>query len=445
MKSVIRFFDVSEDPKISASAKEITALITVFTLAATIPVLRFELVPHYRFGSTLWAEDGMFIYSAYRNNFSIIFEPYRGYWQAIPRILAFMISNFPILTWAYVTAMTWLCINAFVALLHYKCFRNLTNSVFGSAVASLVPTFAPIMGAEAIGCLANLNVLFGLSAIVVGLSFPTFAVQGKGRIILLTGYLSLIVLTTPISGPILILIFFFHYRQTNERKIFYFASVLIFLSFLAQLVISYRFGDGRSFVVSLDLIQTYLNQGFDVLLSQIPGLSWQSTNQWGQKLKIVPGFKQLIFISFIVVSSVQIVKSRFLITKKIHQIFFVSGFCLWIMAMLRGDGYQNSSRYFIYLILPFLTGIVFLVRKSVKSNFYFSVLVCLLLVIWTPGLQVSNFRTSGASWSSYVRLANMICESSQSKIVEVQFAPNWPIDWGFELSGRNSNRWPCPK
>ena len=428
--------DVAKTAAISGS---LVASLLAFVVAGLVPLVRFSIAHGKNaFGRTLWAEDGMFIYSADQVGIGTIFAPYRGYLHVAPRFLANVISLFPIASWAVVGAIIYSVISGLIAMVIYHAARTFTITIAAALFLALIPSLSPLMGIEAIGSIANLNVVLAYVAVILGLAFKHIvnlkSLAFAGSVMLLV----IVILTTPTTGPYLMILVYLQCRNETKRRRFYGLLGLILMTSCIQIVISLIFSDGRTFNINFEQINNSLTLAFDAVLSIIPGMSFQTTTLWGHGFTPIGWVKPVAVLLLVLFGVVGVSKKP----NHVSSLMLLSGFFLWFAAVSRGDAYIGSSRYFLYLILPLVGSFVLLLDKQLSYK-KLVVAISLLIFLWTPGLAVSEFRTSGGSWTNYIDLAKSICKSNASASVDVQFAPNWPIDWGLDLSGVNSNEWDC--
>jgi hypothetical protein len=417
----------------------IFAIFLTFGIASLMPVVRFSLSKRSdSFGKTLWAEDGMFIFSADQHGFLTTFAPYRGYLHVVPRFLASLISLFPISSWALVEAIFYCLFNGFIAAILYVAARAFTRTAIAASLLALVPTLSPLFGLEAIGSIANLNVVLAYVAVVLGLTLRQIINSNSFQFTTLIVFLAMIVLTTPTAGPYLLLVaVFLGYKQVKCKRYWLLIS-LFFLTSVVQFTTSLFFQDGRTFNLQVTQISHSFSLAFDAVLSLVPGMTFRTATAWGHSYSAVSWVRPSLMLLLLVVGVLGVVKVR----SCISSLMLVSGFFLWFAAISRGDAYAGSSRYYLYLMFPLTGSLIVFVDKRIsqKALIFSTVLVGFL---WIPSLAVSEFRTSGARWTDYINLADQICKSNPTQNVDVQFAPNWPIDWSFDLTGVNSNEWDC--
>jgi hypothetical protein len=417
----------------------IFAIFLTFGIASFMPIVRFSLsIRSDSFGRTLWAEDGMYIFSADQHGLLTIFAPHRGYLHVVPRFLAALISFFPITSWALVEAIFYCFFNGIIAVILYVAARTFTRTAIAASLLALVPTLSPLFGIEAIGSIANLNVVLAYVAVVLGLTLRWIINLKRSQFTIFVVFLAMIVLTTPTAGPYLFFALLFSGYKQIKCKRYRLLAALFVLTSVVQFTTSLFFSDGRTFNLQYSQIYLSFSIAFDAVLSLIPGMTFRTATAWGHSYSAISWARPSLMLLLLVVGVVGVVKVR----NRISSLMLISGFFLWFAAISRGDAYVDSSRYYLYLIFPLTASLIVFVdlRFSQKTLILITILVGLL---WTPSLAVSEFRTSGARWTDYMNLADQICKSNPTQNVDVQFAPNWPIDWGFDLIGLNSNEWDC--
>jgi hypothetical protein len=117
--------------------------------------------------NTLWAEDGQVFYGEAMHSYAhAFFQPYYGYWQATPRIIAAVVVLFPVSWAAAVTAVADAAALGLLAALVYRASGAHIRNPWLRAVPALLIAVCPV-GPETAGSIADLQWAMFVVAIVV--------------------------------------------------------------------------------------------------------------------------------------------------------------------------------------------------------------------------------------------------------------------------------------
>ncbi|MCL2652263.1 MAG: hypothetical protein FWD63_00520 [Propionibacteriaceae bacterium] len=130
----------------------------------------------------LYAEDGVIFVGQWFKDPSpwLLFRPYAGYLQFVPRVAAGILALGPVRYWAVLATLAACVCVAVVSAVSYQCSRHLLTSWPTRLAVVLVPLLLPLAGIEPLGTLCNLHwwALYGAFWVLFAMPRARFAVVG---------------------------------------------------------------------------------------------------------------------------------------------------------------------------------------------------------------------------------------------------------------------------
>lgn len=167
-----------------------TYALGVVTLGA-LSVLRQSGTPPWR---SLWAEDGSFLFFALHSSFlELALEPYHGYANAMPRVMAALAAALPLELAPLVLSAGSALIVASLAAFTYRAARTTISSAALRAALAAAPVLAPVTLYESLNNAANLHFFLLFAAYWALIWVP------KGWVLRILA--AAIILVSGMSGP----------------------------------------------------------------------------------------------------------------------------------------------------------------------------------------------------------------------------------------------------
>jgi hypothetical protein len=405
----------------------------IAVLAVSISLLRLVMVRADAITEILWAEDGIFALCA--RDFPVLsctFEPYAGYLNFLPRILAFPVSKTPLELWPLAANAIAAISVALIAVLTYAwLWFNGSNSIV-SALCALTPALLPIASTESINSSASIyGPLLYVTALTQALPLP-FRIS----IILGSTLVFVAALTTPLAFVLLpiILANYFLYRKYKVRSIWPLIAFVSGISVQVLVILRARtFSTSNRTIEISEAIWSRLIQGYLQLIKGMFSIYPIDSNDYNSSFALALAlFMVVIVLRTLYGITVTGESSRW---QRSGSGLIFSGL---LSLGFAGIVIHLSDRYLVTPALLILGGLLVLlngVRRPYQTPLAMLVFA-LLMLSWLPSLPASEFRTKTTSgWSAELARLESVCQSSDLKIVPVKLAPYWFLGHTYSGAG----------
>jgi hypothetical protein len=394
----------------------------------------------------LWAEDGLFTYSADKNGLETLLQPYRGYLSTAPRLLAWLTQLTPMSGWATTQAVAVTFTTSLLSVFIYLLLRNLDVDRGTSSLSALLIVIFPLMGAEAIGTYANLNIVLSFVGLILVASVSKLSELSiawrHGCLVVWT----LIILTVPTM--VIAALFAYDRRLLSRRSRFSRNFKRLTLSAcLVQFSVFVMTRGDRGSDFHLRRFSTLASNLGSSLAAIVPGRSvrdntfLRASGELSKAAFLTIALMSLLFAFYTLIKSRPETTAR----TRLTSVLVAGGFFLFLAAGVAGDesAVEASSRYYLYFTLPLTAAAIIALGTRCKSTKARFAALAIVFLCWWPSFPVSDFRNTGPTWLESIESADRDCFSSQSERVYLTFAPNWPGDVS-PLQGKiDSSEWSC--
>jgi len=406
----------------------------VGALAAVISIFRLWLGNSDAISQVLWAEDGVFPLCIHKADFiTCLVDPFAGYLLLLPRSLAWVVSVFPLESWALVANL----LAAFVAgLASGFAFYILRRSDVHWIVAffgSLFLVLIPIVGLEAINAVGSTYMpLLFLSATAL-LFIPAHTSKSYAVLI------SVLLLVTAATIPLAIVFFLPVLLQVVRKVVSIRVGILWALSLALgtamQAAVVLTATTSRPIDITGDSISSWANSQFPALTTFWPGFGFGSVELFNNyTLQPFAGSGWLVVLLIAGLGTWALAEGFWSRGSN-----FAIGGLLWLgllMSLLPTIISGPNNRYFVVpLVLWSLALLLYLEPRLHRAPWWVtSSLIVVLALIWSPAFAASEFRATPAPpWNDEVARVLAACKSEPTRVERIIFTPFWPPNWGDDL------------
>ena len=409
-----------------------TALAVAIGVATfSTSLIRVLLTNPQTITDTVWAEDGLFpLCLVDFPLLSCTFEPYAGYLNLAPRVLAIPVAILPLEFWPVAIACISSAALAAIATFVYVLLRQRSATIPTAIFCALVPVLLPTVGFEVIA--TNASISWALTyAGAIALVTPWTSKVGT--------YLTACVVflassSTPLALALIPLAIINFYRQSGLNKGPKFIIGALMTGLALQLLTILRARQistaDRDISFSNEFGEKYLS-GFRTVLLDIAGISPSSGNSsFGSGTEVL----FLVLLVAIVGALIYLVRRR---NFWLHASGLLGLTALLILCFVGFTSYANNR----YLLLPTallaasLTLTLNSLRGLARSILSIGVPI-LLLMLWLPQFPASGFRTGNSNgWAKELSNLSNECAGDTQKTVSVELTPYWFVGYSYSGAG----------
>lgn len=405
------------------------ALATAFVVGATVAQLgRQSGVASWH---SIWAEDGqVFLTDAWNESFfSVALEPYSGYALFVPRLVAELVSLFPVSEAAWLTAGLASLVVALAALFVYCASRSIIRQPALRGGLALVVVLMPAASFESTANLANLQwyLLFACFWALVSNRKETGPLSARTAVALL------VPLSTPVAALLIPSAAWPLVQGWSRRALVPPAVFVLGLAIQGVVVLTAPSSDVGTPFVAEDLPSIF-------------GIRVAGSFLVGDRLLDV-GWRLLgdvfVFGAIVVVAGILVALLRGLDrTRQWFATLCIGEALAFFVLPLAvrgtttiwppvGDVTLDGSRYFIVPILFLMTGMAVGIDARVEHKPFERLAPWAALVaVWLGSVLLVNYslpnpRSAGPIWRASLTEARQACQSPSDE-VEVPVAPGAP-------------------
>lgn len=421
-------------------SKPVLMLVGILLIGTVLAWLRVR--PEER--GRLYAEDGLIFVGQWFTNPSpwLVFLPYAGYLQFVPRVTAGVLTLAPVQYWALLATLAACGCVAVVGAVSFQCSRHLLSSWPARLAVILVPLLLPLAGIEPLGTLCNLHwwALYG--------AFWVLFARPRGRLavvslVVYTLALGLSEIQVAFFAP-LALWFVIKSRHRGQRLI----SVALLVSCVAQVVAYLATGRGA---YSSDP-QTFLGAVRGLFVVVFGGSLTSSLPLLSAVVGAI-GVRGLAILAALLVVPVLLALWHGSTVTRLAIVYGgLVGVALWFFAlyMVRYPGglfttmdNVTLTRWGMSAALCLLAVWIIAIDQLVSAKRLdakvAAFVLVLLFVVQSFSFTTTNpARLSGAVWSDFVSSARAECASGAGSVT----APIVPLGW--VPTGWDSADWGVP-
>ena len=425
--------NVSGASRFTRSGMVYSAL-TIGVLAFVISLRRLWLGNHSALTEVIWAEDGVFPLCIEKAGFlQCLTDPFAGYLLVLPRLLAWVVTLFPLEQWALVTNLLGGLIAGIACALSFVIMRRFGSGLVVSILVGLLPVIAPIVGLEAINALGSTYMLL-LYVSTLALAFPS---ESRSRswlpITLMTALLLLTALTIPLAGILLIVLVVQAFRGTIALRAAIIWAAAIVIGLIAQALTAAGAERPREILVGTDTLSAWLRSVPDTILTFWPGLNFADFQLFG----VFP-VSPLSATGLIVTVALGVVGIWCWLRGGDRRVGIAA---LLLTGLAYGAvpsviGWANN-RYFVVPLLLWAAALLVALDNRIQRTrvWILGLIAIVIVVIWWPLIPASWFRaTPQPTWSSEVARVKASCIQDPAKSERPIFSPFWPPNWGDGLT-----------
>jgi hypothetical protein len=428
--------------RISRSSLTLAAL-SVGVAAFIISLGRLWLGDHSALTEVIWAEDGVFPLCIEKAGFlQCLTDPFAGYLLVLPRLLAGIVTLFPLEQWALVTNILGGLVAGIACALAFVIMRRFGCGLIVAVLIGILPVIAPIVGLEAINALGSTYMLL-LYVATLALAFPS---PERSRswlsIVAVTLLLLLTSLTIPLAGILLAILIVQAIRRaiTVRAAAIWVAAILVGL--IAQVVTASGAEKPREIAMSSDTISAWLHSVPDTMLTFWPGLNLAEFQLFGVfPVSPLGATGLLVVIALTVVSIWCWVRGG---DRRVGiAALLLTGLAYGAVPSVIG---WANNRYFVVPLLLWAAALLVALDHRIQRTrlWVLGLIAIVVIVIWWPLIPASWFRaTPQPTWSSEVARVKASCIQDPAKSERPIFSPFWPPNWGDGLSEPTHPNVPC--
>ena len=402
-------------------------LVAVFVgiFGAVISALRLWLGNSDSLTQLLWAEDGVFPLCIHKAEFiSCVVDPFAGYLLVAPRMLAGIVSFFPLSDWAVVANVVAAAVAGVITGLAYLILRRGGMGQVVSVLGGLIPVMIPIVGYEAVQSLGNVyQWLLYVSVLAVAFS------SALNRWVVFA-LLLLTTLTMPTTVLLLPLVVLWWLRKSISLSTLITWSGALLGGGLAQFLVASNATKPRAVELAPDGVSTWANSLLPAFMTNVPGFisdgSDPTREQWP--------WAWLILAALVGLGVFLVVRGWPAGNSATMGALVLTGVVLSAFPTIF-DGPGN--RYFVVPVMLLTLAVLVSLNELLFSSTWWvgGIVVLVVLGLWLPQLPAGAFRSTPApAWSDEVARVSAACKADPKLSERIIFTPFWPPDWGDALS-----------
>ena len=396
---------------------------------AVISALRLWLGNSDSLTQVLWAEDGVFPLCIHKADFiSCVVDPFAGYLLVAPRMLAGIVSFFPLSDWAVVANVVAAVVAGVITGLAYLILRRGGMGQVVSVLGGLIPVMIPIVGYEAVQSLGNVYqwlLYVSVLAVVFSSALNRWVVFA---LLLLT------TLTMPTTVLLLPLVVLWWLRKSISLSTLIAWSGALLGGGLAQFLVASNATKPRAVELAPDGVSTWANSLLPAFATNIPGLgstgsgpsAFPTIEQWS--------WTWLILGAIVGLGVFLVVRGWPAGNSATVGALVLTGVVLSAFPTIF-DGPGN--RYFVVPVMLLTLAVLVSLNELLFSSTWWvgGIVVLVVLGLWLPQLPAGAFRSTPApAWSDEVARVSAACKADPMLSERIIFTPFWPPDWGDALS-----------
>ncbi len=395
-------------------------------LGAVISALRLWLGNLDSLTQVLWAEDGVFPLCIQKADFvSCVADPFAGYLLVTPRLLAGIVSFFPLSDWAAVANAVAAVAAGVITGLAYLILRRGGMGQVVSVLGGLIPVMIPIVGYEAVQSLGNVYQWL-LYVSVLALVFSSALNRWVVFALLL-----LTTLTMPTTVLLLPLVVVWWLRKSISFSTLIAWSGALLGGGLAQFVVASNATKPRAVELGPEGVSTWANSVLPAFMTNIPGFGAD-----GSDPSAFPTIQQwswgwLVVAALVVLGVLLLMRGGNLAA--VGALVLTGVVLSAFPAIFDGSG----NRYFVVPVMLFTLAVLVSLNELLFSSTWWvgGIVVLVVLGLWLPQFSAGAFRSTPApAWSDEVARVFAACKADPALVERIVFTPFWPPNWGDALS-----------
>ncbi len=395
-------------------------------LGAVISALRLWLGNLDSLTQVLWAEDGVFPLCIQKADFvSCVVDPFAGYLLVTPRLLAGIVSFFPLSDWAVVANVVAAVVAGVITGLAYLILRRGGMGQVVSVLGGLIPVMIPIVGYEAVQSLGNVYQWL-LYVSVLALVFSSALNRWVVFALLL-----LTTLTMPTTVLLLPLVVVWWLRKSIGFSTLIAWSGALLGGGLAQFVVASNATKPRAVELASDGVSTWANSVLPAFMTNIPGFgavgsdpsAFPTIQQWS--------WGWLVVAALVVLGVLLLVRGGN--SAAVGALVLMGVVLSAFPAIFDGSG----NRYFVVPVMLWSLAVLVSLNEVLFSSTWVAgaLVAVVVLGLWLPQFPAGAFRSTPApAWGDEVARVFAACKADPALVERIMFTPFWPPNWGDALS-----------
>ena len=384
--------------------------------------------------NNIWAEDGLFVMCFEKSSFySCTFDSYSGYLLFYPRLIAYIVSFFPLGSWPLVNNILYLVV---IFLLTYLIFTLLIlkYSKYASVLISLSPFILAISSDQILGVHSSLYLIASAYLVVIiSTDLWTFNMRPIQKYSLVV-----LIFLNSVSTPFgLIILFVLLVKLAKNINLFQRSKQIVILSILGCLIQFYSIFTANEVRSSLQDPILVLKNSFNFFIKSVisifyyPAESRLDDTVFLQQTLVSFLYSNpllLITIGIILFIIPLFLKSTVLVTV---QIISLSSWAVLLILLVSSYTFGWPYR-FIALVSVINIWIIINIFESFQNKliriFSLTLLTITLALNLSSNFSISSYRSAGPEWRSEVEKKIEFCTKEENFVqsVSITFYPNWP-------------------
>jgi len=400
------------------------------------------------FRESLWAEDGLFaLCNIKASSYGCAFDSFSGYWSALPRFNAFIVSRFHVSDWALVNNALTLAFLAFLSTYSYSVIQAQFNNKLIPLFLVAAPTLNAGLSREVLMVSNSIYGILGYYILVIYLysNFEKMHLNSKFWIFLLIAFI--FTLSNPLGLLMLCLclidVFIFRNKSQNS-------FILIFIIVLGNIVqgiyifsnYAERHFPNNGLVIFKTLVIETIRSFTLIVYSPLRNNYLSERNIQNILLLI---FLSLILLFFVALYLRKLIGGAIASTsnRNVLLVLFILVATLVISVFTNGAAARYEVMTSLYASL-FLFSLIQLQTEKVRLVAYPFLMFC-IGINGILNFGASDLRATGPLWSQQLHSAKQFCSTHPGGSVRIEFAPYWiaSVSHPYEIHEPTTEKLSC--
>lgn len=405
-----------------------TGPFSVFLATALVLYQRLNFRGKNLFQESLWAEDGLFALCNIKSSaFRCGFDSYSGYWSGSPRLIAWIVSRFPMHEWASVNNSLTLILYSTMAAFAYSCVSGQIENKIFSIFVTLAPSVLSLLSFEVLMVENSFFEILNYFTLLIFLYGSRSIQESSWPRWVFYSLIFICMVSNPL-GAILCIVFwvdfFFH---SSRAKYSFKISMVAFFGTLIEAIYVFMNHSNRNLGIGLpDFIEfslVHLAKSFSLIFFVPPDLNYDSAFKSGYFATAILLCALTLLVSLVLVVGLRERFRAFFMDRRVFYPIFALVTTIFISVFTRG-----IERRFGVLTTLYATLIIIGILQSrprVVQNCGYIILVSAYIVNGILNFGAGDFRSAGPLWNQELKLKKEYCLANPSSSIRLVFAPNW--------------------
>jgi len=403
-------------------------VLSLFSLNAIILFSRLNAGGRNLFKNSLWAEDGLFaLCNIKATAASCMFDSFSGYWSALPRFIAFLVSRFSLTNWAVANNLLVILFLSSISSFSYWVIRSNFSSFFQPLFLVLAPSVIAGLSHEVLVVSNSIFGLLGYYLLLIYLYTDFSPFKFGIRFWIYLTYVVLYTLSNPLGLLFLVVLLADQVIFKNRSKNRFVFTLIVFCANLVQfsyVLLNHTERYQAEFGLSLikSLIFEFI-KSFTLLIYAPSNINYFSDRSARTTLVFIFLMLILLAIAYLLLKNFLVSIRALLVNPRLLFPFFTLCSSLFISVLSNGAASRFEVMTSLYAFLFVFS--IFYSYKGKSSNLGIGFLVIFISLNGMFNFQASELRSSGPAWSNQLDSLHKLCGSRTNSSTHVIFAPNW--------------------